>query len=72
MIRDAIDREVEAVDSGGSWCLCASLLHSEKLILVLIKCFSAQSSFYHHRHLSFSPVLPFPVSLRLSIRVPAG
>lgn len=46
MIRDAIDREVEAVDSGGSWCLCASLLHSEKLILVLIKCFSVQSSFF--------------------------
>lgn len=41
MIRDAIDREVEAVDSGGSWCLCASLMHSEKLVLVLIKCFSA-------------------------------
>lgn len=46
MIRDAIDREVEAVDSGGSWCLCASLLHSEKLILVHIKCFSAFSAFF--------------------------
>lgn len=51
--------------SGGCWqwwvlvpmCLCASLLHSEKLILVHIKCFSAFSAFFLS-HLTFSCVPP--------------
>lgn len=53
MIRDAIDREVEAVDSGESRRLCASLHHAGKLnctwelnfFISRIALFSSRSSF---------------------------
>ncbi len=46
MIRDAIDREVEAVDSGESWCLCAPLLCAEKLNFSCL----TWSSTFHQPH----------------------
>lgn len=79
MIRDAIDREVEAVDSGESWCICASLLRAEKLNF---SCFtwspsaallsSPHAALFHtidHRLFLSSQVF---LSLLLSLRVPAG
>lgn len=47
MIRDAIDREVEAVDSGESWRLCSSILLAEKLnfnFKLFISCVAELSS----------------------------
>lgn len=67
MIRDAIDREVEAVDSGESRCLWATVLRAEKL-----NSDSPRGALSHasDRHLFLSSWV-FPVLL-LSFRVPAG